>query len=129
MNKMKFLSRDNSFDSNVGITGMTLAVEKGSSAERLINTQGANKTTYNTQKECLSAVSAGNVNGCVVDKIIFNTLVHTNLTVVDTLNTEKFGIGFRKGSNLKEKFDVIIKEMLTNGTLEKLAKQYEIELV
>ena len=75
-------SGDNRYDPNTGISDMTLAVEKGSSAERLVNSQGANKKTYNTQKECLNAVSIGEIEACVVDKIIFNTLVHTNLTII-----------------------------------------------
>jgi len=123
------LSDDNSYDNEKGISDMVLAVEKGSSAERLVTKQNAIPKTYKTQKECLNAVISGDVSGCVVDKIIFDTLVHTDLKKVKTLNIEEFGIGFRKGSDLKEKFDSIIKEMLEDGSLLKLAKQYEIELV
>ena len=111
------------------LNDMSIAVEKGSSSERLAKENQSNVKAFATQKECLIAVSGGDVQGCIVDKVIFDSLVHTDLEIVLTLNTEKFGIGFRRGSNLTDRVNNSIESLLDNGTLDKLAQKYDIELV
>ena len=110
------------------IDNMLIAIEKGSSAERLIKASRDSVKTFATQKECLIAVSNKDVQGCVVDKVIFDSLVHTDLEIAMTLSTEKFGIGFRKGSNITESVNSVIEKLKENGTLDNLAKKYDIEL-
>ncbi len=113
------------------ITDIKVAVEKGSASERVIKTLGLKvEPVYcDTQKDALIALSDGRAEGCVVDKMIFNSLVHTNLACCVILNVEEFAIGFRKGSDMVEIVNAEIDKLINSGELAALADKYEIELI
>lgn len=108
---------------------IAIAVEKGSSAEHIINDTEAKLVTHPTQKDCILAVLNGETEACVVDKAIFDSLVHSDLSIAFELSSEEFGIGFRRGSDLVLQINDLIEAMLKDGTLQRLAEKYEIELV
>lgn len=113
------------------ITDINVAVEKGSASERVIKTLGLNvKPVYcDTQKDALIALSEGRAEGCVVDKMIYNSLVHTDLACCVILNVEEFAIGFRKRSDMVEIVNDEIDKLIDSGELDALADKYEIELI
>ena len=121
-NKDKYTSLDS-------LSGVSVAVERGSASEKLVKTSDANIKSFTTQKECLLQVGEGNIEACIVDRTIFNTLVHYDLVCSAVLKSDEFGIGFRKGSDMAPKFNAIISDLINDGTLSSLAKKYEIELI
>ena len=112
------------------INGLTVAVEKGGASKNIINELELNveMLEYSSQKEALIAVSDGRADGCIVDKVIYNSLVHSDLAFSVYLNTENFGIGFREGSDMVELVNEQIAVLKRNGTLSRLADKYDLEL-
>jgi len=53
---------------------------------------------------------------------------YSDLTYSLELTTEEYGIGFRKDSDLTEKVNKAIDELKADGTLDKLAEKYELNL-
>jgi len=45
------------------------------------------------------------------------------------LNEEEYGVGFRKGSDVTAKFNAFMAELMQDGTLDALAKKYNLTLV
>ncbi len=124
----KNVSKINGIDN---LNGLTVAYEKGSSSERIVLSleQSLNNYPVSLQKEALLSVANGEADACVVDKTIFDSLVHSDLSVVHTFESERFAVGFRKGSDLVKKINSILKEFANDGTLDRLAAEYKIELI
>ena len=57
-----------------------------------------------------------------------NDAEDTSLVIACELTSEEYGIGFRKGSDLTEKVNGYIAELIEDGTLTALAKKYELTL-
>ena len=112
------------------IEGLSVSYEKGSSSERIVNELKSDfdKSPVPLQKEALYSVQKGEVDACIVDKTIFDSLVHTDLIVVHTFESEKFAVGFREGSDLVQEINGILKELKTDGILASLASKYKVEL-
>ncbi len=113
------------------LAGMRVAFEIGSSSERIANELNCDidKVSFGLQKEALIAVVSGEADACIVDKIIYDSLVHTDLTVIHTFDSEEFAVGFREGSDIVNAIDPILKELEDDGTLSSLASKYKIELL
>ena len=49
--------------------------------------------------------------------------------VDEAIATEEYGVGFRKGSDMAEKFNSCMDELIEDGTLPALAEKYKLTLV
>ena len=112
------------------INGITVAVEKGGASANILKELEleVDVLEYSSQKEALIAVSDGRADGCIVDKVIYNSLVHTDLALAVYLNSEYFGVGFREGSDMVKIVNEQITVLNRNGTLSRLADKYDLEL-
>ena len=112
------------------LKNLSVAFEKGSSAERIIKDINASikGISCDLQKEALEVVESGDADACVVDKTIFDSLVHSDLVAVHTFESDEFAVGFRKGSDLVEKINTILEDLKEDGTVEKLSKKYKVEI-
>lgn len=112
------------------LDGLSVAYEKGSSSERIAEDLKCDfkKQPLSLQKEALDSVKNGDADACIVDKTIFDSLVHSDLVSVYTFESEKFAVGFRKGSDLTEEVNRILKELKSEGILDALADKYKVEL-
>ena len=52
-----------------------------------------------------------------------------NLTYSIKLEAEEYGIAFRKGSDMAAKTNELMAGLMKDGTLDKLAKKYQIVLI
>ena len=90
-------------------------------------------TPVSAQSDTLLEVKSGSVDACIIDSTMadamtgkgtsYETLGH-NLS----LTKEEYGVGFRKKSDMTEKFNQYIKDLTKDGTLEKLSKKYNVAL-
>lgn len=112
------------------VDGLKIAYEKGSSSERIVKDIKSDfeKIPVSLQKEALFSVQNGEADACVVDKTIYDSLVHTDLTSVYTFESENFAVGFRKGSDLVGEINSILEEIKKEGTLASLSAKYKVEL-
>ena len=128
---------------NAGITsveGLNIAVEAGSAGETVVNEDpffaNATCTPVSSMSTALMELEAGRVDACVIDYVtslgsIGEGTDYNDFVLVDvefTLgNDEQYGIAFRKGSDLTAEVNTIIEKLMSNGTLDRIAKKYKLE--
>ena len=119
------------------IKDLKFAVEKGSAGEETLknNTDvpDSNITAVDTQATALMEVQSGSVDACVIDITMANAMTgegtgYASLGYKLELSSEEYVIGFRKDSNLTNKVNEIIKLLKEDGTLDALAKKYNLTL-
>ena len=52
---------------------------------------------------------------------------YANLTYTAGLNTEEYGVGFRKGSDLVAEFNTFFAAEVANGNVQKVAETYGVQ--
>ena len=52
---------------------------------------------------------------------------YENLTYTVKLNSEQYGVGFRKGSNLTAKWNEFFAKCKADGTLQEIAETYGVQ--
>ena len=118
--------------------GLNVVAEKESAGEEVATTDAffaeANYTAVDTQSKAFTEVASGIADACVVDYVCSIGMIgegtdFENLVVVDTLNfaDEQYGIAFRKGSDVDDKVNAAITELVNDGTLATIAAKYKLE--
>ena len=116
------------------LKGLKFAAEAGSAGEQAIKDNGldANYTPVTLQTDALLAVKGGQADACVIDITMAKSMTaegtYATLGISLELTTEEYGIGYRKGSDLTAEIDAIIDELKADGTLDKLAEKYSLNL-
>ena len=93
----------------------------------------ATVTPVAAQVTALTEVKSGTADFAVVDVILANSMVGKNdyadlqIATAIELESEEYAIGFRKGSDMAEKVNKIIDELLEDGTLLTLAQKYGVD--
>ena len=114
------------------IKDMTFAVESGSTGEAAAQAAGLNATAVQSQADALMEVAAGTSDACVIDLLMAGAMIgegtsYPDLTYTVQLNSEEYGVGFRKGSDLAEAFNNFWKEAYDAGTVMETAKTYGVQ--
>ena len=123
------------FKSIEDLVGVTAAAEAGSAGESF-----ASEAVGDTGKIIGSAaqintlleVKAGAVDCAVIDILLAKRLAgsgdYSDLAIADIeLDSEVYAVGFKKGSDLRDKVNKAIKELYDDGSLAKLAEKYGLE--
>ena len=116
---------------------LKIVAEAGSAGEKAIeadeNLSKANYTSIAKQLDALTEVKSGTADVAVIDYVMARASVgegtsYEDLTIVDgiELSVEEYAIGFRKDDELATKVNAAIKELIEDGTLNKLAEKYEM---
>ena len=114
---------------------LLFAAEEGSAGEQALKDNGiTNYIPVYDQATAMMEVAAGTADACVIDLTMANAMTgvgtsYEDLTIVTELTSEEYGVGFRKGSDVTEEFNRIMKELMNNGTLDMLADKYQLTLV
>ena len=112
---------------------LTYAVEAGSAGEEVANEKGWKINSVGTQADALMEVSAGTSDAAIIDLLMAGAMVgegtsYPDLKVTDQkLNSEEYGIGCRKGSDLASYINVVLAETYADGTLQKIAETYGVQ--
>ena len=115
------------------VADLTFAVENGSAGEEVIDELGfANKTEVATQADTLMEVSEGTSEAAVIDSLMAAAMVgegtsYANLTYTVGLNSEEYGAGFRKGSDLAAALNDFMAAAYADGTMQKIAETYGVQ--
>ena len=116
------------------IKGLTVAVESGSTGEAAAKDAGIEKTVATQdQAKALMEVAAGTADACIIDITMANAMTgegtdYAGLGYTLKLNTEEYGVGFRKGSDLTAQFNAFMDKLIADGTLPALAEKYGLTL-
>jgi len=112
---------------------LTIAVEKGSAGETEAKKLSKNVVSLSAQSDALKEVKSGTADACIIDSTMANSMTKegtdfSNLGYSVSLTTEEYAVGFRKGSDLTAEVNRILGELKTDGTMDKLSKQYGVDL-
>ena len=115
------------------IKDATIAVETGSAGAKCV-VDCANVTEVAAQSDALLEVKSGAADVCVIDITMADAMTgegtsYETLTKTGSLTEEEYGIGCRLNSDTCTEINKIMDEFMADGTLDALAKKYELTLV
>lgn len=116
------------------MSDLSFAAEAGSAGAGVLDDAGIAYTALAAQSDCLMEVQSGASDACVIDLTMANNMTGEGTSYADLgykveLNEEEYGIAFRKGSDMVEKVNEIMAEMMQDGTLDDLAEKYGLTLI
>lgn len=111
---------------------LKFAVESGSAGQEQAEENEFTFTEVKDQATALMEVSAGTADAAIIDSLMAAAMVgegtgYEQLTYTVKLNSEEYGVGFRKGSDLAAKFNEFFKTATEDGTVTEIAELYGIQ--
>lgn len=111
---------------------LSFAVETGSAGEEQVKALDAEYTPVADQATALTEVMSGTADAAVIDFLMALSMVgegtsYEDLTYTVGLNEEKYGVGFRQGSDLVEKLNEFFKTSYADGSMKTIAEKYGIQ--
>ena len=125
------------YASTADLVGKTVVAEAGSAGEETVtgdeNLSQAELITKTVQTDCLMEVKAGTADAAILDLTLASAMVgegtdYADLTIVDELNAEEYGVAFRKGSDMADTVNAIFADLSADGTMQALADKYGLTL-
>ena len=123
---------------SASVEGKSIVAEAGSAGESAALEEAffaaANYTAVDTQAKALMEVAAGTADGCVIDYVTSIGMIgegtdYAGLAVVAErgFGEEEYGIAMRKAdTELTQKINDAINQLLENGQLEEIAARYKL---
>ena len=113
------------------LSDLTFAVEAGSAGEAEVTALGLECTPVKAQADALMEVAAGTSDAAVIDALMAAAMVgegtgYADLTYTVGLNSEEYGVGFRKGSDLVAELNAYFVESYAAGTMQECADTYGV---
>ena len=114
------------------IKSLNFVVEGGSAGAEELEALGIDYLPADSQADALMEVSAGTSDACVIDLLMAGAMIgegtsYPNLTYTVSLNSEEYGVGFRKGSDLTQKLNEFFAAAYADGTMLEMAKLYGVQ--
>ena len=120
------------------LEGLNVAVESGSAGEDAAEALGATIVAVEAQSDTLMEVAAGTSDAAVIDLLMAGAMIgegtgYANLTWVLNLNdlqqleSEQYGVGFRKESDLTALFNEFWAAKVADGTVMEVATTYGVQ--
>lgn len=114
------------------LASLNFAVEAGSAGEEQVSALGLNYTPVQTQADALMEVAAGTSDAAVIDSLMAAAMVgegtgYADLTYTIGLNSEEYGAGFRKGSDLAAALNDYFEASLADGSMMSCAETYGVQ--
>ena len=111
---------------------LNFAVEVGSAGEQEAQANGLKFTSVQNQANALMEVAAGTSDAAIIDSLMAAAMVgegtsYDKLTYTVGLNSEEYGVGFRKGSDLTAKLNDFFKTSYADGSMQKAAETYGVQ--
>ena len=114
------------------VKDLQFAVEVGSAGAAEAANNGFNYTEVTNQANALMEVAAGTSDAAIIDSLMAAAMVgdgtsYDNLTYTVGLNSEEYGVGFRKGSDLVSALNDFFKSSYADGSMVKAAETYGVQ--
>ena len=114
------------------LSGLSFAVENGSAGAEQLDALGIPYVAKSTQADALMEVASGASDACVIDLLMAGAMIgegtsYPDLTYTVQLNSEEYGVGFRKGSDLVDAFNTFWQEAYDDGTVMEVAAAYGVQ--
>ena len=113
------------------LEGLQFAAENGSAGQAEIEKLGNACTATQDQATALLEVQSGTADAAVIDYLMAAATVgegtsYADLTYTVQLNSEEYGVGFRKGSDLCAALNEFFKASYADGSMKQIADTYKI---
>ena len=114
------------------LSELNFAVENGSAGAEQLDALGIAYVAKTTQADALMEVASGASDACVIDLLMAGAMIgegtsYPGLTYTVQLNSEEYGVAFRKGSDLTDAFNTFWKEAYDEGTVMETATTYGVQ--
>ena len=114
------------------LSGLNFAVEAGSAGKAEVEALGYSFVEVQDQATALLEVSSGTADAAVIDFLMAAAMTgegtsYADLTHTVSLNSEEYGVGFRKGSDMAAALNEFFKTSYEDGTMTQIAETYGIE--
>lgn len=114
------------------LSGLKFAVEAGSAGEKEVTALKLECTPVKAQSDALLEVKSGTSDAAVIDLLMAGAMIgegtgYEDLTYTVKLNSEEYGVGFRKGSDLAEELNKFFVEAYKDGSLMTCAEKYGVQ--
>lgn len=111
---------------------LKFAVESGSAGETQATENNFTFTEFPKQANAVMEVAAGTSDAAIIDSLMAGAMVgegtsYPDLTYTVALNSEEYGVGFRKGSDLTAELNKFFDECLENGKMMEIANKYGVQ--
>ena len=103
---------------------ITYAVEAGSAGEEVALANGFKTVPVGSQANALMEVDAGTADAAIIDLLMAGAMVGENTSYPDLkvtdqkLNSELYGVGCRKGSDLASFINSVMADAYADGTIQ-----------
>ena len=114
------------------LSGLSFAAEAGSAGEAELSKLNLECTPVKAQSDALMEVAAGTSDAAVIDSLRAAAMVgegtgYENLTYTVGLNSEEYGVGFRKGSDLAASLNEFFASSYADGSMTECAEKYGVQ--
>lgn len=114
------------------LSDLTFAVEAGSAGEEQASSLSLNYTAVKAQSDAVMEVAAGTSDAAIIDSLMAAAMVgegtsYTDLTYTIGLNSEEYGVGFRKGSDLAAALNDFFTSSYADGSMQECAEKYGVQ--
>ena len=111
---------------------LSFAAEAGSAGEAELSKLNLECTPVKAQSDALMEVAAGTSDAAVIDSLMAAAMVgegtgYGDLTYAVGLNSEEYGVGFRKGSDLAAALNEFFAESYGDGSMMETAEKYGVD--
>ena len=114
------------------VKDLNFAVEMGSAGEEMAKLHEFKYTPVTNQAAALMEVAAGTSDAAIIDLLMAGAMVgdgtsYDNLAYTFGLNDEEYGVGFRRGSDLKDELNTFFTNSYNDGSMLKTAEKYGVQ--
>ena len=120
------------YQSVESLADLSFAVENGSAGAEQLDAISIPYTALDTQARALMEVASGASDACVIDLLMAGAMIgegtsYPDLTYTVQLNSEEYGVAFRKGSDLVDAFNEFWAEASASGLVMETATAYGVQ--
>ena len=114
------------------LSELSFAVENSSAGMEQAEAAGLDYVAMDTQAKALMEVASGTSDAAIIDLLMAIAMVgegtsYPDLTYTVQLNSDEYGVGFRKGSDLVDAFNEFWASAVADGTVETTAATYGLQ--
>ena len=114
------------------LAGLTFAVEAGSAGQEQAIANNLTCIEVLDQATALLEVKSGTADAAIIDALMAGAMVgegtdYADLTYTVGLNSEEYGVGFRKGSELAAELNAFFAAAYADGSMQACAEKYGVQ--
>lgn len=126
-NQVIVVNPGSDIQSKADLAGKAIAVQTGTTAEEYCMDNGYSVLSFASNNDAQAALTSGKADAWVVDNEAAARMAgEQNLTVLDeAMTSEPYALAFAKGSDLVDQVNQALSQLLQDGTVEQIFREYD----